>query len=101
MTSMPIPIALPLISQEQFSELVGLSQDVVRGWINKGLIPTVMPIAIAIPLISQEQFSDLVGVSQDVVRGWIDKGLIPTIKIGRRRLINVAKLTQEIMELEY
>lgn len=62
---------------------------------------TPIPIAIALPLISQEQFSELVGLSQDVVRGWIDKGLIPTVKIGRRRLINVAKLTQEMMELEH
>jgi excisionase family DNA binding protein len=62
---------------------------------------TSMPIAVAIPLLSQQQFSELVGVSHDVVRCWIAKGKIPTVKIGRRRLINVAKLTQEMMELEH
>ncbi|RNF72509.1 DNA-binding protein [Marinomonas rhizomae] len=53
------------------------------------------------PIVSQEQFSELVGLSPDVIRAWINRGLIPTVKIGKRRLINVAKLTQEMMELEH
>ncbi|MFT2112019.1 helix-turn-helix domain-containing protein [Marinomonas sp. 2405UD68-3] len=58
-------------------------------------------VALTSPIVSQEQFSELVGLSPDIVRAWINRGLIPTVKIGKRRLINVAKLTQEMMELEH
>lgn len=58
-------------------------------------------VLVTSPIVSQEQFSELVGLSPDVIRAWINRGLIPTVKIGKRRLINVAKLTQEMMELEH
>lgn len=57
-------------------------------------------ISVSIPLLSQEQFSILTGLPTEVVRGWISKGHIPTVKIGRRRLVNMARLTQEMIEME-
>ena len=33
-------IAFPLVSLKRFSELSGISIGVLRGWINKGYIPT-------------------------------------------------------------
>lgn len=33
-------LALPLISRERFAELSGVPDGVLKGWINKGYIPT-------------------------------------------------------------
>jgi excisionase family DNA binding protein len=49
-----------------------------------------------VPVLTKERFADLVGVSVDVVRGWVARGLVPTVRLGRRRLINVAALQQEL-----
>jgi excisionase family DNA binding protein len=32
---------VPIMSRERFAELVGVSDDTVRGWMNNGYIPTV------------------------------------------------------------
>ena len=43
-----------------------------------------------------EEFSKLVGVSIDTVRVWVRNNKIPSFKIGKRRLINVRKLKDNI-----
>ena len=48
------------------------------------------------PVLTKERFADQVGVSVDVVRGWIAPGMVPTVRIGRRRLINVAAMQNEL-----
>ncbi len=51
------------------------------------------------PLCTQEAFSQLLGtedVTPDVVRGWVETATIPTVKIGRRRLVNLAQLTRDL-----
>lgn len=53
------------------------------------------------PIMSKERFSVLTGLTEDVIRNWIRNGYIPTVKVGKRRMINVAKLTQEMMEIEH
>ncbi|WP_435101056.1 hypothetical protein [Arhodomonas sp. AD133] len=42
----------PLMSKERFAQLTGVGEEVVRGWINKGYIPT-MKIG-RYPLINME-----------------------------------------------
>lgn len=49
-----------------------------------------------VPVLSKERFAELVGVSSDVVRGWIARGMVPTVRIGRRRLVNVAAMQKEL-----
>lgn len=51
------------------------------------------------PLCTQEAFSQLLGsadVTPDVVRGWVETATIPTVKIGRRRLVNLAQLIRDL-----
>ena len=48
-----------------------------------------------VPVLTQARFAQLVGVSSDVVRGWVARGQVPTVKIGRYRMVNVAKLRDE------
>lgn len=39
LTSVVVP-PVPVMAAERFAELVGVSPDVVRGWMDKGYIPT-------------------------------------------------------------
>ncbi|WP_231702302.1 DNA-binding protein [Halopseudomonas litoralis] len=51
------------------------------------------------PLCTQDAFSQLLGsadVTPDVVRGWVETSTIPTVKIGRRRLVNLAQITRDL-----
>lgn len=41
LNSVHIVAPVPVMASERFAELVGVSVDVVRGWIDKGYIPTV------------------------------------------------------------
>ncbi|MES9958271.1 MAG: helix-turn-helix domain-containing protein [Sedimenticola sp.] len=52
-----------------------------------------------VPVMTQERFSELCGLTEATVRGMIEKGHIPAIKIGKRRMINIAELSrQAVME---
>lgn len=48
------------------------------------------------PFCTPQVFADMLGVSGDVVRGWVETNTVPTIKIGRRRIINLHKVRQDI-----
>jgi len=39
LTSVVVP-PVPVMAADRFAELVGVAPDVVRGWIDKGYIPT-------------------------------------------------------------
>lgn len=39
LTSVVVP-PVPVMAADRFAELVGVSSDVVRGWIDKGYLPT-------------------------------------------------------------
>ncbi|PXX98717.1 DNA-binding protein [Halomonas sp. LBP4] len=47
-----------------------------------------------------ERFAELTGLPPDTVRGQLQQGNLPLIKVGRRRLVNVAMLTAECMNAE-
>ena len=38
----------------------------------------------------------MVGVSDDTARGWVEMGTIPTAKIGRRRVVNLARIMSDL-----
>ena len=48
------------------------------------------------PFCTPQVFADMLGVTADVVRGWVETSTVPTIKIGRRRIINLHKVRQDI-----
>ena len=52
-----------------------------------------IPIMIGIPEMTIEQYAQQVGVSTRTVEGWVAKGLLPSIKVGKRRLVNMAART--------
>ena len=53
-------------------------------------------IPVFVPTLTIEKYAHSIGVSPDVVDGWIKRGYIPTVKIGRRRLVNIAAMTREL-----
>jgi len=59
--------------------------------LNQGINLSVLP-----PLLSRENFASFIGASLDTVRGWAQTDTIPTVKVGRHRLINIAKLTEDL-----
>lgn len=40
-TPINLSIVSPISSQEQFAGLIGVTVDTVRGWVEKGVVPTV------------------------------------------------------------
>lgn len=59
--------------------------------LKQGISFSVLP-----PLLSREHFAHFVGATLDTVRGWAQTDTIPTVKVGRHRLINIAKLTEDL-----
>ena len=59
-----------------------------------------MEVMAFVPVMDREQFATLTGLSHATVRGMIERGHLPTIRIGKRRLVNIAQLTKEAIEQE-
>lgn len=55
-------------------------------------------LALDVPVMSQEKFAEKVGVTADTIRGMVDTKALDTVKIGKRRWINLAALTQKCLE---
>jgi hypothetical protein len=58
----------------------------------------IAPILSFCPFMSTERYAHMIGQPKGVVRGWMDKGYIPTAVFGRRRLVNIAKLTRDALK---
>ncbi|WP_435101084.1 hypothetical protein [Arhodomonas sp. AD133] len=56
--------------------------------------------AIVWPLVTKERFAEITGLSFDQVRGMINRRQLPTRKVGRHRLVNLARVTRECLEGE-
>ncbi|MBR9827169.1 MAG: DNA-binding protein [Oceanospirillales bacterium] len=52
------------------------------------------------PLMAWREFADWIRIDQSIVRGWIENGYLPSERIGKHRLINVALLSQQLLEKE-
>lgn len=52
------------------------------------------------PLMAWRAFADWIRIDQGIVNGWIDQGYIPSVRVGKHRLVNVAKLSQSLLEEE-
>lgn len=52
------------------------------------------------PVMSWEGFAEWIRVDRGVVKTWVELGHVPTLKIGKRRLINIFALVEQIRETE-
>lgn len=58
-------------------------------------------VMIESPEMTLEKYAEKVGVSKRTVDGWAERGYLPTVKIGKRRLVNVALRTSECLSQGY
>lgn len=58
---------------------------------------------VAPPLMPWREFADWIRMSgnHDIVWGWIRNGYLPSHKVGKHVMVNVALLTQQLMEKEW
>lgn len=54
--------------------------------------------AAFVPNMTPKQYADAAGLSEVTVLRQIDRGYIPTVKQGRRRMVNIAAMTTEMIE---
>ena len=52
------------------------------------------------PFMPWREFADWVREEHAVVRGWVDKGYLPCVKVGRRRLVNLVVLVEQLREAD-
>lgn len=60
--------------------------------------PQDLPKADWPPFMPWESFADWVRVEPGIVRGWLERGYLPSVVIGRRRMINLVKLLDQLKE---
>lgn len=55
----------------------------------------------SVGLVTKEKFSELSGAPIEVVNGWVEKRYLPVVRIGKRVMINVVVLQQQLGEQEF
>jgi hypothetical protein len=55
------------------------------------------------PLVPWHRFAEWIGMGDEpvVVRTWLERGYLPSKKVGKRTMVNVALLTQMLLEQEW
>ena len=48
------------------------------------------------PMMEWRAFADWISVDHSVVHMWLHRAYIPSIKIGRRRLVNLVQLVEQL-----
>lgn len=59
-------------------------------------------LLVAPPLMPWRDFAAWIHMSEseEVVQNWIKRGYLPTVRIGKYRLVNIALLTQQLLNDE-
>jgi hypothetical protein len=52
------------------------------------------------PLMPWAEFAEWIRTEPGIVRGWVDKGYLPVVTVGRRRMVNVVALVDQLREGE-
>jgi hypothetical protein len=50
------------------------------------------------PMMDWRAFSDWISVEHSVVHMWLHRAYIPSVKIGRRRMVNLVQLVEQLKE---
>jgi hypothetical protein len=53
---------------------------------------TVPPFQIPLAVVTKQRFAELTGQDIGVVDAQVDRGYLPSIKIGKHRMVNLARL---------
>ena len=54
------------------------------------------------PLMPWPKFAEWIGMGDEpiVVRTWVERGYLPSKKVGKRTMVNVARLVQQLLDEE-
>ncbi len=55
-------------------------------------------IQLVVPEMTVEQYARCTGVTLRTIEHWIARGYLPSVKIGKRRMVNVAERTFQCAE---
>lgn len=63
-------------------------------------LPPIPPSGPIPPLMPWRAFADWIGMSGDhgTVQGWCERGYLPCVTLGKYRMVNVAKLQQDLLD---
>ncbi len=61
---------------------------------------TVPPFQIPLALITRQRFSELSGQDIGIVDAQVDRGLLPSVKVGKHRMVNLARLWVDALNQE-
>lgn len=53
-------------------------------------------LPVYVPAMTVEKYANASGLSTETVLAWIKRGYISSVKIGKRRLINIAAMNKEL-----
>lgn len=56
-----------------------------------------LSLPVFFPVMTKEKFAQHSGLAEGVIQGMIEKGHLPSVKIGRYRLVNLARLAEECL----
>lgn len=54
------------------------------------------------PMMPWPKFAEWIGMGDEpvVVRSWVERGYLPSIKVGKRTMVNVSLLVQQLLNEE-
>ena len=81
-----------IVTIEKSSDVSGFTIDPI-----KALIISTPNNQLNSPIVTIEKFSDISGLTVGSIRALIGRGILPTIKVGKRRMINVALIEKEAL----
>lgn len=55
-------------------------------------------VVIQVPEMTMDQYAKLSGLTPRTIDGMIQRGHLPTVKVGKRRMVNVALRTVECLQ---
>jgi len=76
-----------------FLDTIKIKKEQVMDEPETNLDINILPVFV--PFMSSEKFSEATGLDKGVIAGWVARGYITTLKIGKRRVINIASMTKE------
>jgi len=65
-------------------------------------IAATLPQSVPV-LMPWQKFAEWIGMGDEpiVVRTWLERGYLPSQKVGKRTMVNVALLHQQLLEQEW
>jgi len=61
---------------------------------------TVPPFQIPLAVVTKQRFSELTGQDIGVIDAQVDRGLLPSVKVGKHRMVNLARLWVDALNQE-